>query len=143
LKVVVVDAVLSRHSPTIQSHCQTREVLQKSAKQHWAIGLRMGPAGPARSLVGRSLEKERCGTIFDTFYIGAALLALLSLSKGPSPEFRAKWSVVPKRILYRVVLIGFAPMVPPLFYLLQDWWLIEKGCHISVGMDPPRLPSSF
>jgi hypothetical protein len=28
------------------------------------------------------------------------------------PEFRAKWLVVLKGILYRVVLIGFAPMVP-------------------------------
>jgi hypothetical protein len=36
---------------------------------YWAIGLRMGPAGPARSLVGRSQEKERCGTIFGTFLV--------------------------------------------------------------------------
>jgi hypothetical protein len=26
----------------------------------------MGPAGPARSMVGRSQEKQKCGTIFGT-----------------------------------------------------------------------------
>jgi hypothetical protein len=50
-----------------------REVLQKkSAKQrrnsnaHSPIGLRLGPAGPARSMVGRSQEKVKCDKISGT-----------------------------------------------------------------------------
>jgi hypothetical protein len=43
---------------------QQQQKFNSAGSLYWAIGLPLGPAGPARSMVGRSQEKEKCSTMW-------------------------------------------------------------------------------
>jgi hypothetical protein len=80
--------------------------------------------------------------IFVSIFRGICNLKFIKTSNR-FPEFRAKWLVVTKGILYRVIFIGFAPMVPlsPFHYSVSEadqcrWFYVPGNGRTSTPPPP-------